>query len=1101
MTQGPSLNPMRIFASNRLERLGHLLAESLTAPLSSPLMPEVVLVQSKGMARWVSMALAQAHGICAHCWFPFPNAFFNWLFRNLDPRLPEVSPFDPEKMCWRILTALKECLDLEGFEPLKSYLGLEAGRDAWGLKGFQLARQIADTFDQYLLFRPEMMLKWDQGQETHWQAMLWRTLARGHSHAHRAALAQSFLDAAARGSVPVEALPERVSVFGISALPPYHMALLSALARLIPVHLFVMNPCREFWGDIVSGREGFRKSTAPAASAIRLEDLHLEKGNSLLASMGTLGRDYFDLLETLEAHTVEAFEAPGEETLLSTLQSHILNLKDGDTAETKAVIDPQDTSVQIHSCHSPMREVEVLHDRLLDMFESNPGIEPQDILVMTPDMDTYAPLIEAVFDAPEDVEKRIPFSISDQSPPQECHIIDTFFDILEMPGTRFCAPGILNILESAAIRAKFGLMERDVDLIRRWVEETAIRWGRDEQDREAQGFSGCPENTWTAGIQRLLLGYAMPGRNETLFEGILPYDPVEGSEALVLGAFVEFMDRLFAHTAPLDRPRSPQAWSARLSTLLEEMFQPDEALQAEAQSLRTAFYDLAEMSRVNEAPFDGEITLNVVKAYVRRHLRQVRQGHGFMTAGITFCALLPMRSIPFEGICLLGMNSTDYPRETVRVGFDLMAEQPRPGDRSRRNDDRYLFLETLLSARQTLYLSYVGQSIQDNTPCPPSVLVSELLDYIEGGFEVPGTDIRDHVVTLHRLQPFHPDNFQEGGKLFSYSEPLCRAARGLTGASRPDIPFIATGLSRAEPGFKQITLNDLCAFWANPAKYLLTKRLDIRLEAETVPIEAGEPFALTGLVHYHMAQDLLLKRLEGRDLSALFEVRKASGHLPHGEVGRHTYEALCRELEVFAQKTQPYLTDGPLAPLEVDLDIEGFRLTGRLHTLYPDHLFLYRYALIKARDRLNLWIQHLILNALADPTYPKTSILAGLSKQQKRDRVWSAWTYRPMKQAEGIARLKTLLSQYWEGLTRPLHFFPKSAYAYASALLEKNKSRDQALEAARSSWQGGDYQRGEGEDGHYQFSFRNTDPLDKAFEALSLEILGPLLEKQETVYP
>ncbi|MGM0427487.1 MAG: exodeoxyribonuclease V subunit gamma [Thermodesulfobacteriota bacterium] len=1097
MIKVPSSNPMRIFTGNRLEHLGHLLSEMLAFPLSSPLAPEIVIVQSQGMARWISMTLARDHGICANYWFPFPNAFFNWLFKSLDPGLPDISPFDPEKMTWRILKHLKTCVAMKEFESLKSYLGNEATQPAWGLKGFQLSRRIADIFDQYLLFRPEMMLKWEQGEAAHWQAILWRKLMEGQPSQHRASLARAFLDAVSDGAIPLENLPQRVSVFGISALPPYHMTLLSGLAQLIPVQLFVMNPCQEFWGDIVSGRERFRKSLDPTTPRVRVEDLHLEKGNSLLASMGTLGRDFFDLVETLDAETHEDYHQPGRENLLCTIQSHILNLKDGETVDPKPVIDSNDTSIQIHSCHSPMREVEVLYDCLLDMFESEPDLQPKDILVMTPDIDTYAPLIEAVFDTPGDQAGRIPFSIADRSIKKQCEIIDTFLEILELPGSRFSAPRILNVLESEAVRRRFGLADRDVDLVRRWVEETAIRWGIDEKDRENLGFSGLQENSWAAGIKRLLLGYAMPGQREALFGGILPYDPVEGGETLVLGAFVQFIDRLFAHVTGLNMPVPPGKWSRILNTLLDDMFLPDETVQTEVQSLRETFYDLQEMSVVDGGPFEAGITLDVVKEYLQQHLQEGRIGHGFMTSGITFCALLPMRSIPFKIICLLGMNGRDYPRETIRVGFDMLAERPRPGDRSRRNDDRYLFLETLLSVRSTLYISYVGQSIQDNSLSPPSVLVSELLDYTEAGFEFPQGKIRDPLVTRHRLQPSHPDYFQKNEQLFSYSGDLCEAARGLLAPAHPGAPFITTGLSSPEADFQRISVNDLDAFFANPAKYLLRKRLDIQLEEENAPLEASEPFELTGLEHYHMAQDLLSKRLEGHDLNALFECRKACGQLPHGEVGKHTFDTLCQKLERFAQETQPYLAE-PLDTLDIDLEIQGVRLTGRLHDLYPDHQFAYRYALIKAMDRLRIWIHHLILNALAHRSYPRTSILAGLAPK-KGDRVWAAWKYGPLEKEESVAHLKTLLDLYQEGLIRPLLFFPESAYALVWALKEKNKSRHQALEAARLWWQGSDYRRGEGEDPYYQYSFRDTDPLDERFEDISLKILSPLLEHQEDV--
>jgi len=1110
MRKGPSPQHFHLFLSNRVEHLGRILSDVLRTPPDNPLDREIILVQSQGMEQWISMVLARHHGICANTWFPFPNAFFNWLFKKLTPQLPDISPFDPEKMTWDILRCLKAFLPTPAFSPLRLYLGGDMDREDWGIKGYQLAGRIAETFDQYLLFRPDMIRAWEKGEETHWQAILWRRLVEGKDALHRAALARSFLRAVDDPSVSWEDLPHRVSVFGISALPPYHMTILNGLSRLMEVNLFVMNPCRVYWGDILPGREVIRRSRDPSARGVATEDLHLEKGNSLLASMGTLGRDFFDLMETLDAQAHEAFQDPVGETapepLLSTIQSQILNLEDAERLARKISIDPGDASIQVHSCHSPMREVEVLYDRVLDMLESDADLGPRDILVMAPDINVYAPLIDAVFDPPGDTTPQIPYRIADRGIRNRCDIIETFFEILELPANRFSAPRVLHILESEAVRMRFHLAESDLDLIRKWVEETAIRWGMDETDRAERGFPGLEENTWAAGIKRLLLGYALSnqgirwGSGETggMFGHILPYDLMEGGETAVMGGFVQFVDVLFSLTRHLDAPRPPRKWSDTLNRLLDRLFMPTEAAQADVQVLRKAFHDLGEMPDRDGAPFEDLIGADVVRAYLREQLDRAHSGAGFMTGGMTFCSLLPMRSIPFRIVCLLGMNSRDYPRESIRPGFDLIARSPRPGDRSRRNDDRYLFLEALLSARSTLYLSYVGQSIQDNSPSPPSVLVSELMDYIEEGFQIPHKKILAHLVTEHRLQPFHEDYFKNARNLFSYSRDLLDVARGLTSPHRADGPFITGELTPPESEFMAVTVDDLCAFFAHPSRYLLKKRLGIHLDPETVPLSASEPFDLTGLDRYHMAQDLMSSRLEGEDLRLLFERTRAGGRLPHGQVGRYLFQDLCQGLELFSDKTACFMDASMMPPLEIDRNIGDFRLTGRMHGIYPDHLISYRYAAIKGKDRMRIWIHHLLLNVAVDPEYPSKSILVGLGKKN-REPVWSACEYRPMEPETALTILEGLLDFYREGLIHPLHFFPESGYEYAQRKIEKGQAPEKALDAARLKWSGTPYTRGEREDPYYQLCFKETDPLDGAFEALTEKVIGPLLRHQRII--
>ncbi|MBW1829896.1 MAG: exodeoxyribonuclease V subunit gamma, partial [Deltaproteobacteria bacterium] len=716
---------------------------------ASPLDKEIVVIQSRGMERWISMELARRHGICANIGFPFPNTFVHEVMRKALPGHKEQAPFDPDIMAWRIMKLLPSLITMPGFESLLTYLEDKEG----GLKLFQLSERIADLFDQYLLFRPEMMLNWEQGEKDHWQAVLWRELVAGHETQHRAALGRAFIELLKNPSSQLEGLPERVAVFGISTLPRFHLQVFAAIARFIQVNLFLMNPCMEYWGDIPSAWEIKKAIDRESTQSFSAEDLHLENVNSLLASMGKLGRDFFDLINEFDCEDIQCFDEPGESNLLTCIQSDILNLRKRDQGTgAKKTVFGNDTSIQIHSCHSPMREVEILQDRLLEMFESDPDLTPNDILVMTPDIEAYSPYIQAVFDIPADDSRRIPFSIADQSIKAEGRIIETFLAITRLRDGRFSAFNVMAVLESRAVQQRFGLSEADVDLIRKWMEDTRIRWGIDGATRGEMGLPDLSENTWKAGLDRLLLGYAMPGREESMFAGVLPFDSMEGSETSVLGDFLEFTKQLFFQTKLLDLARTLNEWSVMLKELLETFFLPDEHTEREVQIIRRTLNDLAEQGELSG--FDEKVGMDVIRCLLEKRLEKEGFGFGFIVGGVTFCAMLPMRSIPFKIICLIGMNGDSYPRQSKPLGFDLMAKNPRKGDRSRRNDDRYLFLEALLSARERLYISHVGQSIRDNTGIPPSVLVSEILDYIEQGFELHAAEIRKHILTNHRLQPF-----------------------------------------------------------------------------------------------------------------------------------------------------------------------------------------------------------------------------------------------------------------------------------------------------------------------------------------------------------
>ncbi len=1088
------MNHFHLYTSNRLEVLVQKLAEVLREPLGSPLVPEIIVVQSKGMERWLAMQLAQRFGVCANVKFPFPNAFVYEMIGKLIPDIPDPSPFDPSLLTWKIMKLLPDFIDRPEFASIKNYLGAAE----FDLKAFQLAERIADRLDQYLLYRPDWIFRWERGDESHWQAMLWRTLVREQGSLHRAGLTKQFLEHLESLTARPADFPERISVFGISALPPFHVQILGAIAKLTPVHLFVMNPCREFWFDVSSSIEQKSVVIGFPDQAGAIDERNSEAGNPLLASMGMLGRDFLGMLYDLEIQEQTEFIDPTDNALLSHIQSDILNLRQRNAAQAKLGIAETDDSIQIHSCHSPMREVEVLQDQLLRMFEQNAALLPKDILVMTPDIESYAPYIQAVFDLPVDDPRRIPFSITDRSVRHESLLFVTFMALFEISRSRLSASEVMTILESPAVQRKFKISEGDLDRIRHWIIETRIRWGIDARHRQELGLPETDENTWRAGLNRLLLGYALPGEGQHLFAKILPYDPIEGDDAELLGNLLDFVEQLFSAINALRHPRSLAQWGELLLHLLENFFAPDPEWENDYLFLRRSFDELAKLQQ--QTDFTHQIDIEVIKNYLKRLVEGSSFGYGIMTGGVTFCAMLPMRSIPFRIICLIGMNDGAYPRQEKRVGFDLMAKHPRPGDRSRRKDDRYLFLEAILSAREKLYISYVGQSLQDNSPIPPSILVTELLDYIDANFEIHDKKISEHLTTRHQLQAFSPAYFKGDRKLFSFSYQHFQAAQKLFEPRRPATPFIAQGLPDPDDTWKTIDLNDLVRFFANPAKFLLTRRLGIYLD-ETSPVLAeNEPFRLEKLDQFHWAQHLLAEHLAGKDLTEYFDLLRAEGALPHGTVGVIEFDQLKRTIQAFGQKLRPHLQTAPLPALVVDLALDSFKLVGTIDSIYPERLLQYRLAKIRARDRLRAWIFHLVLNLIQPNGYPRTTWLIGWPGENSSEN-WEAWQFNQTKTSR--QHLMDLLALYWHGLIKPLHFFPETSWEFAVRMIEKNKSKAEAIKAAQRKWRSDDQDYGwfESSDSYYQLCFDKIepDPLDDEFQNLAMEVFQPLIEHQSEI--
>jgi len=1064
-----------VYSGNRLEVLVEKLAGVIRQPSGSVIAPEVIVVQSRGMARWLSFQLASRNGISANCTFPFPNAFLQMLCSQIFADMDDANAYDRENLTFRIMALLPELLDQKGFEAPREYLTA----DPLGLKRYQLSLKIADTLDQYLVFRPGMISAWEKGEDTHWQAVLWRRLTSGIETPHRARLQKDLLGKLRTGGLDNKIDPGRVSLFGISYLPPFHLHAFAAISALLEVNLFILNPCMAYWADIVSEGEIRRIQKRYTATGAGVDSLHLDKGNPLLASMGTQGRDFFTLINGIDAEFDEYFLESDGDGLLPSLQRDILFLVDRGGARgpetTFKKVPVSDRSIQIHSCHSPMREVEVLYDNLLAMFDEDPGLEPGDVFVMTPDMETYAPFIQGVFDTQPEEHLRIPFSITDQAAGMEYPLLEGFFRLLEMKEGRLGVRQVMALLEAPGVMKRFGITIPDLPMVERWLKDTRICWGRDEMTRLESGVPGFRHNTWRFGMDRLLLGVALPGSNRRLFSGILPYDHIEGRNTAVLGYFLDFLEWMFSSVEMMGRKRSLVEWSRWINRIIGELYDSNEEMESQLQMLRDASVELKRIQEVSR--FEESVEVEVIRSVILEHLQRKRSGGGFIGGGVTFCAMLPMRSIPSKVICMIGMNGDAFPRDNRDVGFDLVSRFPKAGDRSRRNDDKYLFLEAIISARSILYVSYTGQSIRDNTPKPPSVLVSELLDYLMEGFGVS----EDRLVTRHRLQAFSPAYFKGEKALFSYSKEDCHAAENLWATRRRPI-FIKEKLPVPPESCKDLSLESLCRFFSHPVKYFFQQRLGLFLDDPLPGLEEREAFALDPLERYLIGHEMHQSGLAGENWPESYRMINAAGALPMGNVGEVRFREMDSELFDFLKKKEKLRVEKEIDPMEIDLRIDGFRLTGKIDGRVPNGFFRSRFAKTRSKDMLCTWITHLALCSSTPPEDSVQSVFVG------KDLLL---TFLPVQESRKL--LGALLSLYWMGLSEPVPLFPSTSLFYARKRFRLKKSRSVALTAARYRWSGTDFSMGECNDPYHARCFGETDPICDTFVEVTEAVYAPLM--------
>lgn len=1098
---------LRVYHSNRLDVLEALMEFIVERErLDDPFEPEMILVQSTGMAQWLQMTLSQKFGIAANIDFPLPASFIWDMFVRVLPEIPKESAFNKQSMSWKVMTLLPQLLAREDFTLLRHYLTDDSDKR----KLFQLSSKAADLFDQYLVYRPDWLAQWETGhlveglgEAQAWQAPLWKALVEytdelGQPRWHRANLYQRFIETLESATTCPPGLPSRVFICGISALPPVYLQALQALGKHIEIHLLFTNPCRYYWGDIKDPaylaklltrqrRHSFEDRELPLfrdsenAGQLFNSDGEQDVGNPLLASWGKLGRDYIYLLSDLEgSQELDAFVDVTPDNLLHNIQSDILelenravagvNLEEFSRSDNKRPLDPLDSSITFHVCHSPQREVEVLHDRLLAMLEEDPTLTPRDIIVMVADIDSYSPFIQAVFgSAPAD--RYLPYAISDRRARQSHPVLEAFISLLSLPDSRFVSEDVLALLDVPVLAARFDITEEGLRYLRQWVNESGIRWGIDDDNVRELELPATGQHTWRFGLTRMLLGYAMESAQGE-WQSVLPYDESSGLIAELVGHLASLLMQLNIWRRGLAQERPLEEWLPVCRDMLNAFFLPDAETEAAMTLIEQQWQAI--IAEGLGAQYGDAVPLSLLRDELAQRLDQERISQRFLAGPVNICTLMPMRSIPFKVVCLLGMNDGVYPRQLAPLGFDLMSQKPKRGDRSRRDDDRYLFLEALISAQQKLYISYIGRSIQDNSERFPSVLVQELIDYIGQSHYLPGDEalncdesearVKAHLTCLHTRMPFDPQNYQPGERQ-SYAREWLPAASQAGKAHSEFVQPLPFTLPETVP------LETLQRFWAHPVRAFFQMRLQVNFRTEDSEIPDTEPFILEGLSRYQINQQLLNALVEQDDAERLFRRFRAAGDLPYGAFGEIFWETQCQEMQQLADRVIACRQPGQ--SMEIDLACNGVQITGWLPQVQPDGLLRWRPSLLSVAQGMQLCLEHLVYCASG-----------GNGESRLFLRKDGEWRFPPLAAEQALHYLSQLIEGYREGMSAPLLVLPESGGAWLKTCYDAQNDAmlddDSTLQKARTkflqAYEGNMMVRGEGDDIWYQRLWRQLTP-------------------------
>jgi exodeoxyribonuclease V gamma subunit len=1098
---------LQITFANRFETLRDTLLENIGAPMS-PFDAEQIIIPSSAVRRDLTLAISRHYGICANVEFSY---LARWLWAQIAKVVPSVateSPFAAPVMTWRILQIFDDSTFVGSFPRLAGYL-----KQADPVVRHDFATRVAGLLEQYMTYRPGWLAAWSAGklvpiknapataeEDQAWQAALWRTIAAqvGAEREHPAVRFLEEVEALGAEAPRQFGLPVTAHVFCLPTMPPLYIDILRQLGRWIDLRLYVLNPCREFWFDIVD------QPRLSYLTARGKADYH-ELGNPLLANWGQQTKAHIELL--LE-HSGDALVDDGGfsentgDSILAHVQRSILNLTAIEPGSI--LVQPDDRSVEFHVCHSLTRELEVLQDQILSLFATDSPPSPAEILVVTPDLEAAAPLIEAVFaNAPP--ERIIPYTVTGRARSTINGPARALLALLSLASSRFPASAVFNLLQQPIVGRRFGIAGDDLEAIQRWIVESGIRWGIDGSHRAQFNLPAVERYSFDDGLHRLFLGYALPEDVSRPLNGRVPAGNTEGSGAAVLGRFWLVVDELSRLRHELTRTKKPEEWMGALFDVIDDFLAPTSDDIDDLGYVRESIRELHD--HMTRGGITAPVTLDVVRAALEGLLDDPAKG-GVPTGRVTFSSMSSLRMVPYRFIYAIGLNDGAFPSTVRPAEFDLIALTPQLGDRQRRVDERNLFLDLLLAARERFSLSYTGRSIRDNASLPASVLVSELIEILvpatctDPSSAALRTEARKRLVIEHPLQPFAASYFASDAdsRIRSFNREMCEALRkGLAkvpeviseivedvageddeDVERESLPkFFSLPLSEPGVEWREVSLDGLIRFFSNPCRFLLRERLGIELSAAESELVDEEPFLADFQGRQALGERLLPHYRAGMDDEDLRALALAGVEYPSGAFGDSLIDQELASLKEFASSVRQAEATPCLPPyhgrVSVDLDGEAWHLNAAFADLRPSGLIRQRYDDTRATDYLGGWLSHLFLCAARPEGV--TLETEWLSRNGR---------YRLHRCDEAGAILGGLLRLYRRGLREPIHFFPKSAWKYICS--------DNSLYQAESAWRSTrDRPWGEEEHPAYRLALRGAaDPIDADFNTCAETVFGPM---------
>ncbi|UXA18864.1 exodeoxyribonuclease V subunit gamma [Mycobacterium sp. SMC-4] len=1019
---------LHLHRADRTDLLADGLGTLLSTPPADPFAEDLVLVSARGVERWLSQRLSHVlgrsfgqDGVCAGVTFRSPASLVAELAGTV-----EDDPWAPDAVVWPLLEVIDNSLERPWCRTLAAHLGhFEHGEEQELRRGrrYAVARRLAGLFASYARQRPGLLVDWLEqrteglDRDLAWQPELYRALV-DHIGARPPHIRHA--EAVARLQDSSTGLPQRMSLFGHTRLPVTDVELLHALSTHHDLHLWLPHPSADLWARL----HGVHGPVSRSA-----DTTHRDVGHPLLA---TLGRDLRELQRSLPTDAVTdrcLGAAARPDTLLGWLQSDIAANAVRPAGRTHHAAD---RSVQVHSCHSPARQIDVLREVLLGLLDDDPTLEPRDILVMCPDIEAYAPLIVAGFGLAEAMPgahpaHRLRVTLADRALTQTNPLLAVAGQLLALAGGRATAGEVLNLAEATPVRQRFSFSDDDLDTMGAWVRQANIRWGFDRESRRDYGVDFV-QNTWRFGLDRVLAGVAMSDDSQAWLHTTLPLDDVGSNHVELAGRFADYVEKLHAGIQSLCGTKSLGSWLGALSGALDALTAVGEADEWQLGQVRREFGDILAKAGPRH---DIELRLPDVRALLDRHLAGRPTRANFRTGTLTVCTMVPMRSVPHRVVCLVGLDDGVFPRLGVIDGDDVLTREPLTGERDTRSEDRQLLLDAIGAATEALVITYTGADAHSGHRKPPAVPLLEILDALD--MTTPDR-LRERVLVEHPLQPFDVRNVTPGALgmpadvPFTFDPTAREAAATAAGHRCAQPPLLSAKLP--QPPDEDVALDDLIGFFRDPVKGFF-RALDYTLPWDVETVEDAMPVEIDALQEWKIGDRMLDDVLRGMDPEAAQQAEWRRGALPPGRLGWRKATQLREQVDALAHAARGHLAPAPRA-YDVDVDLgNGRRVTGTVPRVHGARIVAVRYAKLDGRHLLEPWIQLVALAAAHSADW--TAVCIGRPKRGRTPR--QRLLGRPQQAAVEV--LGELVAMYDAGRREPIPLPLKTSYAWAEARLHR----------------------------------------------------------------